>query len=72
MAVEDPVVALIERDREEWRQLIRRQYRFRPWEARRIIRVHHDLLRWRDELRAAQRERARLIESGELQVDRRT
>lgn len=72
MAVEDPVVALIERDREEWRQLIRRQYRFRPWEARRIIRVHDDLLRWRDELRAAQRERARLIESGELQVDRRT
>lgn len=72
MAVEDPVVALIERDREEWRQLIRRQYRFRPWEARRIIRVHDDLLRCRDELRAAQRERARLIESGELQVDRRT
>jgi hypothetical protein len=70
MTVEDPVVALIERDREEWRQLIRRQYRFRPWEARRIIGVHDDLLRWREELRAAQRERARLIESGELQVDR--
>ncbi|KTR38378.1 hypothetical protein NS263_13620 [Curtobacterium oceanosedimentum] len=64
------MVVLIERDRERWRQQIRRQYRFRPWKARRIIRVHDDLLRWREELRAAQRERARLIEAGELRVDR--
>jgi len=72
MTVEDPVQAFIERDRERWRQQIRRQYRFRPWKARRIIRLHDDLLRWRDELRAVRRERARLIAAGELPAERRS
>ncbi len=70
MAVEDPVQAFIERNDERWRQQVRRRYRFRPWKARRIIRLYDDLLRWRRELRAVQRERARLIEAGELLVDR--
>ncbi len=70
MAAEDPVLALIRQRQEEWRQRVRRRYRWRPWKARRLIWEHDELLRRQDEWRAARRERARLIESGELQVDR--
>lgn len=70
MAAEDPVLALIRQRQEEWRQRVRRRYRWRPWKARRLICEHDELLRRQDEWRAARRERARLIESGELQVDR--
>ncbi|WIE74785.1 hypothetical protein [Curtobacterium sp. MCSS17_007] len=70
MAVQDPTEAFIERDDERWRQQVRRRYRFRPRKARRIIRLHDDTQLWLEELRAVRRERARLIEAGELQVDR--
>jgi len=70
MPVEDPVRAFIERDDERWRNEIGRRYRFRPWKARRIIGLYDDLLKWRRDLRAVQRERARLIQAGELQLDR--
>jgi len=62
----DPVLELLDRRDEEWRERIRRKYRFRPWRARRIIREHDDLLRRLDEWREARRERRRLIEAGEL------
>ncbi|MCL9666751.1 hypothetical protein L2091_16135 [Curtobacterium albidum] len=70
MAAEDPVLALIRQRQEEWRQRVRRRYRWRPWKARRLIWEHDELLRRQDEWRAARRERARLIEAGELRVDR--
>ncbi|WP_439692160.1 hypothetical protein ACRQ4B_14815 [Curtobacterium sp. SP.BCo] len=63
---EDPVLALLRRREEEWRERIRRKYRFRPWKARRIIWEHDDLRRRLDEWRDARRERRRLIEAGEL------
>lgn len=66
MTVEDPIDALLRRRREEWREQIRRQYRLRPWRARRLLEQHDRLLRNLEELRAARRERARLIESGAL------
>ena len=69
MTVEDPVHALIVRGQEEWRRAVRRRYRLRPWKARRLIREHDELLKRQAEWRAARRERARLIASGELQVD---
>jgi hypothetical protein len=66
MSVQDPVKALVERRREEWRQEVRQRYRFRPWKARRLIDVHDDLIRFLEETREARRERRRLIEAGEL------
>ncbi|WP_144715056.1 hypothetical protein [Curtobacterium pusillum] len=66
MAVEDPVKALIERRREEWRQEVRQRYRFRPWKARRLIEMHDDIIRFLEETREARRERKRLLEAGEL------
>jgi len=66
----DPVLELLERRDEEWRERIRRKYRFRPWRARRIIWEHDDLLRRLDEWRVARRERRRLIEAGELSGER--
>lgn len=66
MTAEDPVLALIDRRQEEWRQRIRRKYRLRPWKARRLIREHDELIRRQAEWKAARRERRRLIEAGEL------
>jgi len=71
MTVEDPVLALIGRRQEEWRQRVRRRYRFRPWKARRLIWEHDELLRRQEEWRAARQERARLIAAGELRARRR-
>lgn len=34
---QDPVKALFERRHEEWKEIVRRRHRFRPWKARRII-----------------------------------
>lgn len=64
--VEDPVLALVARRQEEWRQRVRRRYRFRPWRARRLIWEHDELIRRGAEWRAARQERARLIAAGEL------
>lgn len=66
MTVEDPVLALVARRQEEWRQRIRRKYRLRPWKARRLIWEHDELIRRHAEWREARRERGRLIEAGEL------
>jgi len=71
MTVEDPVLALIGRRQEEWRQRVRRRYRFRPWKARRLIWEHDELLRRQEEWRAARQERERLIAAGELRARRR-
>lgn len=69
MSVEDPVKALVERRREEWRQEIRQRYWLRPWRARRLISLHDEINRELEELREARRERKRLIEAGELSRD---
>jgi hypothetical protein len=69
MTVEDPVLALVARRQEEWRQRIRRKYRLRPWKARRLIWEHDELIRRQAEWRDARRERRRLIEAGELSRD---
>lgn len=69
MNAEDPVKALVERRREEWRQEIRQRYRLRPWRARRMISLHDEITRELEELREARRERKRLIESGQLSLD---
>ncbi|TDN45851.1 hypothetical protein EDF64_102268 [Curtobacterium flaccumfaciens] len=66
MTVEDPVLALVTRRQQEWRERVRRRYRFRPWKARRIIWEHDELIRRSAEWRTARRERARLIDAGEL------
>ncbi|WP_141718879.1 hypothetical protein [Curtobacterium sp. ER1/6] len=71
MTADDPVLALIERRQEEWRQRVRQRYRFRPWKARRLIWEHDELLRRQEEWRAARHERARLVRNGELQAGRR-
>ncbi|KTR02460.1 hypothetical protein NS184_15800 [Curtobacterium luteum] len=70
MTTGDPVLALIERRREEWRQRIRRKYRLRPWKARRLIWEHDELIRRQAEWKAARKERRRLIEAGELSGER--
>ncbi|WFR66715.1 hypothetical protein P9139_18785 [Curtobacterium flaccumfaciens] len=69
MTVQDPVKALIERRREEWRQEVRQRYRFRPGKARRLIEMHDDIVQFLEETREARRERKRLIEAGELSRD---
>ncbi|PCN49133.1 hypothetical protein Csp2054_02755 [Curtobacterium sp. 'Ferrero'] len=71
MTADDPVLALIERRQEEWRERIRRKYRLRPWKARRLIWEHDELLRRQTEWKTARRERRRLIDAGELSGERR-
>ncbi len=64
--VEDPVEVLVQRRREELREQIRRQYRLRPWRARRMLELHDRLIRHLEENRVARQERARLVEAGLL------
>lgn len=66
MTAEDPVLALVAKREAEWRERVRRKYRFRPWKARRLIWERDELTRRLGEWRDARRERARLIDAGEL------
>ncbi|MDK8172659.1 hypothetical protein QP735_08975 [Curtobacterium citreum] len=70
MTVQDPIDALILRRREEFRERVRRQYRLRPWRARRVLERHDTLIRHLEETRAARRERARLVAAGLLPASR--
>lgn len=56
----DPVVELLERREAEWRERIRRKYRFRPRKARRVIWEHDEIRRRLREWDVAHHERARL------------
>lgn len=61
----DPVLELFARREAEWRERIKRKYRFRPRKARRVIWEHDEIRRRLREWDEAHRERARLLDERE-------